>query len=73
MHYKVLDFFQAWYNFIKPHESLKLKIDSEKGKMVPKSSSNCRKINQSHMKFKGIINVQSSYSIHETRPNMEHQ
>ncbi len=32
MHQKVLDFFQAWHNFIKPHDSLKLKIDSEKGK-----------------------------------------
>jgi IS1 family transposase len=28
MHQKAFDFFQAWYNFIKPHKSLKLKIDS---------------------------------------------
>ena len=28
MHQKTFDFFQAWYNFIKPHDSLKLKIDS---------------------------------------------
>ena len=28
MHQKAFDFFQAWYNFIKPHKSLKLKINS---------------------------------------------
>jgi IS1 family transposase len=28
MHKKALDLFQAWYNFIKPHKSLRLKIDS---------------------------------------------
>lgn len=28
MHQKAFDLFQAWYNFIKPHDSLKLKIDS---------------------------------------------
>jgi hypothetical protein len=28
MHQKTFDFFQAWYNFIKLHDSLKLKIDS---------------------------------------------
>ena len=28
MHKKAFDLFQAWYNFIKPHKSLRLKIDS---------------------------------------------
>ena len=28
MHQKAFDFFQAWYKFIKPHKSLKLKINS---------------------------------------------
>ena len=28
-HTKALDLFQAWYNFIKPHKSLRLKIESE--------------------------------------------
>jgi hypothetical protein len=28
MHKKALDLFQVWYNFIKPHKSLRLKIDS---------------------------------------------
>ncbi|HHV24595.1 MAG TPA: hypothetical protein GXX65_08725 [Methanosarcina sp.] len=26
MHQKTFDFFQAWYNFIKPHDSLKLNV-----------------------------------------------
>jgi len=28
-HTRALDLFQAWYNFIKPHKSLRLKIESE--------------------------------------------
>jgi hypothetical protein len=28
MHQKTFDFFQAWYNFIKPHKSLRFKIDA---------------------------------------------
>lgn len=28
MHTKAFDLFQAWYNFVKPHDSLKLRIDS---------------------------------------------
>ena len=31
-HTKALDLFQAWYNFIKPHKSLRLKIESENKK-----------------------------------------
>ena len=27
-HTKALDLFQAWYNFIKPHKSLRLKVES---------------------------------------------
>lgn len=27
MHTKTLDLFQAWYNFVKPHDSLKIKIN----------------------------------------------
>lgn len=36
MYQKALDFFQAWYNFIKLHESLKEKIDSDRGKWLQK-------------------------------------
>jgi hypothetical protein len=32
MHQKAFDLFQAWYNLIKPHKSLRLKIDSENRK-----------------------------------------
>lgn len=32
MHQRAIDLFQAWYNFIKPHKSLRLKIDSENRK-----------------------------------------
>ncbi|MDD4496781.1 MAG: hypothetical protein PHV51_01305 [Methanosarcinaceae archaeon] len=29
MHKKALDLFQAWYNFVKPHDSLKIEVNSE--------------------------------------------
>jgi len=29
MHCRTLDFFQAWYNFVKPHDSLKIPIQSD--------------------------------------------
>ncbi len=32
MHQKAFDLFQSWYNFIKPHKSLRLKVDSGKRK-----------------------------------------
>ena len=37
MHTKTFDLFQAWYNFIKPHDSLKLRIDSENRKWLQRT------------------------------------
>ncbi|HNW37545.1 MAG TPA: IS1 family transposase, partial [Methanosarcina vacuolata] len=37
MHQKTFDFFQAWYNFIKPHDSLKLRIDSKNRKWLQRT------------------------------------
>ena len=37
MHTKAFDLFQAWYNFVKPHDSLKLRIDSENKKWFQKT------------------------------------
>lgn len=37
MHQKTFDLFQAWYNFIKPHESLKLKSESENRKWLKRT------------------------------------
>ena len=45
MHRKAFDFFQAWYNFIKPHDSLKLNNGIWEQKMVPKNSSHGGKNN----------------------------
>ncbi|HWQ49864.1 MAG TPA: hypothetical protein VN414_13175, partial [Methanosarcina sp.] len=57
MHQKAFDLFQSWYNFIKPHKSLRLKSGLWKKKMVPKNSSNGRRNSRSHMESKGIINL----------------
>jgi len=39
MHTKAFDLFQAWYNFIKPHKSLRLKINSENRKWFQRTPS----------------------------------
>ena len=39
MHTKAFDLFQAWYNFIKPHKSLRLKINSENRKWFQSTPS----------------------------------
>jgi len=37
MHQRTLDLFQAWYNFIKPHDSLKVKVDSQNRKWLQRT------------------------------------
>ncbi len=37
MHTKAFDLFQTWYNFIKPHDSLKLRIDSGNRKWLQRT------------------------------------
>lgn len=44
MHQKSLDLFQAWYNFIKPHDSLKIKVDSENRKWLQRTPAMAEKI-----------------------------
>lgn len=44
MHQKTFDFFQAWYNFIKPHDSLKLKIDSGNKKWLQRTPAMAEKL-----------------------------
>jgi len=36
-HTHVLDFFQAWYNFVKPHKSLRLRIDQGRKKWMQRT------------------------------------
>jgi IS1 family transposase len=34
IHSKAIDFFQAWYNFVKPHKSLRLELNNENRKWM---------------------------------------
>ncbi|MDY0386817.1 MAG: IS1 family transposase [Methanolobus sp.] len=43
MHQKSLDLFQAWYNFIKPHDSLKVKSDSKNRKCLQRTPAMAEK------------------------------
>ena len=56
MHQKAFDLFQAWYNSIKPHKSLRLKIDSGNRKWFQRTPAMAEGITD-HMESKGIINV----------------
>lgn len=44
MHQRSLDLFQAWYNFIKPHDSLKIKVDSQNRKWFQRTPAMAEKI-----------------------------
>ncbi|MDY0388212.1 MAG: IS1 family transposase, partial [Methanolobus sp.] len=44
MHQRSLDLFQAWYNFIKPHDSLKVKVDSQNRKCLQRTPAMAEKI-----------------------------
>jgi hypothetical protein len=55
MHQKALDLFQAWYNFIKTHESLKLRIDSEKGKWFQRTPAMAEKLTDHIWSLKELL------------------
>jgi hypothetical protein len=55
MHQKSLDFFQAWYNFIKPHDSLKVKVDSENRKWLQRTLAMAEKITDHIWTLKEIL------------------
>jgi hypothetical protein len=44
MHQKSLDLFHAWYNFVKPHDSLKVKVNSENRKWLQRTPAMAEKI-----------------------------
>lgn len=44
MHQRSLDLFQAWYNFIKPHDSQKVKVDSQNRKWLQRTPAMAEKI-----------------------------
>jgi beta-phosphoglucomutase len=55
MHQKALDFFQAWYNFIKPHNSLKLKVDSHNRKWLQRTPAMAENITDHIWSLKELL------------------
>ncbi|MDP2215879.1 MAG: IS1 family transposase [Methanolobus sp.] len=55
MHQKALDFFQAWYNFIKPHNSLKLKVDSQHRKWLQRTPAMAENITDHIWSLKELL------------------
>lgn len=55
MHQKAFDFFQAWYNFIKPHDSLKLKVESGKRKWFQRTPAMAEKITDHIWSLKELL------------------
>ena len=37
IHSHVIDFFQAWYNFVKPHKSLRIEINQGRKRWIPRT------------------------------------
>ncbi len=44
MHSRAIDFFQAWYNFVKPHKSLKLKVNCGNKKWLQRTPAVAQKL-----------------------------
>jgi hypothetical protein len=55
MHTKALDFFQAWYNFIKPHNPLKLRIDFGNRKWFQRTPAMAEGITDHIWRLKGLL------------------
>jgi IS1 family transposase len=55
MHQKTFDVFQAWYNFIKPHDSLKLQIDSGNRKWFQRTPAMAEKITDHIWSLKELL------------------
>ena len=44
MHSRALDFFQAWYNFVKPHKSLRLMVNCGKKRWLQRTPAMAQKL-----------------------------
>ena len=55
MHQETFDFFQAWYNFIKPHDSLKLKVESGNRKWFQRTPAMMEKITDHIWSLKELL------------------
>ena len=55
MYQRAFNFLQAWYNFIKPHKSLKLKIDSGKRKWFQRTPAMVKKITDDMWSLKELL------------------
>jgi hypothetical protein len=55
MHTRAFDLFQAWYNFIKPHDSLKLRIDSGNRKWFQRTPAMAERITDHIWSLKELL------------------
>ena len=62
-HTHALNFFQAWYNFVKPHKSLRLRVDPGQEKMDEKNTCDGRRIDRSCLDYQGVNDVQGANSV----------
>jgi hypothetical protein len=44
MHSRAIDFFQAWYNFVKPHKSLRLMVNCGNKKWLQRTPTMAQKL-----------------------------
>jgi hypothetical protein len=62
MHTHVINFSQDWYNFVKPHNSLRVEVNLGK-KMVAANSCDGGRNYGSRMELERVIDLQSAYSM----------
>jgi len=65
MHSKALDFIQAWYNFVKPHRSLRVKENDGRRKWRQRTPENGRRTYRSSMVSRRDVHVQGACSMND--------
>lgn len=62
IHTKIVDFLQAWYNFVKPHKSLRV-TNRWKPEMEAKNTYDGRETNRLYLEIGATVDVQNTCSV----------
>jgi len=68
MHSEAIDFFQAWYNFVKPHHSLRLEVNSGRKKWIQRTPAMAEGITDHVWVWKSYWNLECQFNEGHTRP-----
>jgi len=62
-HTHALDFFQAWYNFVKPHKSLRLRVDQGRKKWTKRTPAMAERLTDHVLDYHGANDIPGADSM----------